>query len=540
MNYTSGLRVDSSLRFTSMPWIPYFSGFMALVLSVVFTMDKWLTICLKNNKPRFPLPPGPKPLPFFGCIFQMLRNRPTHRWICKVMDDMNTEIACIRIFGVHIIPVTSPELAREFLKKRDSIFSDRPVCMSAELCSEGFLTAALSPCGDQYKKMKRTVVSSVLSPAKHKWLHSKRAEEADHLVNYVYNQCKDDATGGLVDVRLATRHYCGNVIRKMILSKRFFGKGMEDGGPGAEEVEHIDALFNILAHLYAFGLSDYMPPWMKIFDFDGHRKILTEAIACVRKHQDPEIENRIKMWKSGVKTEEEDLLDVLIRLKDSNGRPLLTIEEIRAQITELMFATVDNPSNAVEWALAEMLNQPEMLQKATEELDAVVGKDRLVQESDLPRLKYVKACVKEAFRLHPYGPFNIPHVSTQDTVVGGYFIPKGSHVILSRPGLSRNPRIWEDSLKFKPERHMKDMDDVRMDLNDPEFNMFSFSTGRRGCPGVLLGSTLTVMLLARLLQCFSWKIPSGISQIDLADGKDGGFIAKPLFAVAEPRFPQLN
>ncbi|XP_071918970.1 phenylalanine N-monooxygenase CYP79D16-like [Coffea arabica] len=207
---------------------------------------------------------------------------------------------------------------------------------------------------------------------------------------------------------------------------------------------------------------------------------------------------------------------------------------------ELMFATVDNPSNAVEWALAEMPNQPEMLQKATEELDAVVGKDRLVQESDLPRLKYVKACVRESLRLHPLAPFNVPHVSTQDTVVGGYFIPKGSHVIVSRPGLSRNPRIWEDPLKYKPERHMKDMDDARMDLNDPELNMFSFSTGRRGCPGVLLGSTLTVMLLARLLQCFSWKIPSGHSQIDLAECEDAGFLAKPLVAVAEPRFPQLN
>ncbi|CDP21660.1 unnamed protein product [Coffea canephora] len=500
MNCTSGLRVDSRLRFTSMSWIPYFSGFMALVL-LVFTMGKWIMICLKNNKPRFPLPPGPKPLPFFGCIFQMLRNRPTHRWIYKVMDDMNTEIACFGIFGVHIIPVTSPELAREFFKKHDSIFSNRPVCMSAELSSEGFLTTGLSPLGDQYKKMKRMIVS--------------------------------------MDIRLATRHYLGNVIRKMIFNKRFFGKGMEDGGPGAEEVEHVNALFKLLAYMYAFSLSDYMP-WMKIFDFDGHRKVLTMAIACVRRHHDPEIEKRIKTWESGLKNEEEDLLDVLIRLKDNKGRPLLTTEEIRAQITELMFATVDNPSNAVEWALAEMLNQPEMLQKATEEIDTVVGKDRLVQESDLARLKYVKACAKEALRLHPYAPFNVPHVSTQDTVVGGYFIPKGSHVILCRPGLGRNPRIWGDSLKFKPERHMNDMDDARMDLNDPELNMFSFSTGRRGCPGVLLGSTLTVMLLARLLQCFNWKIPSGLSQIDLAEGMDAGFLAKPLFAVAEPRFPQFN
>ncbi|KAF5930000.1 hypothetical protein HYC85_030873 [Camellia sinensis] len=125
-------------------------------------------------------------------------------------------------------------------------------------------------------------------------------------------------------------------------------------------------------------------------------------------------------------------------------------------IQELMIATVDNPSNGVEWALAEMLNQHETLKRAMAELDRVVGKERLVQEFDISQLNYIKSCVKEAFCLHPIAPFNVPHVSISDTTVGNYFIPKGSHVLLSRPGLGRNPRIWNESLKFKPECHLKD------------------------------------------------------------------------------------
>uniref|UniRef100_M1ALH2 N-hydroxylating cytochrome P450 CYP79D1 n=1 Tax=Solanum tuberosum TaxID=4113 RepID=M1ALH2_SOLTU len=124
-------------------------------------------------------------------------------------------------------------------------------------------------------------------------------------------------------------------------------------------------------------------------------------------------------------------------------------------VQELLTATVDNPSNAVEWVLAEMLNQPILMQKAIEELNIVVGINRWVQESDLPRLNYVKACIKEAFRLHPFMAFNVPHVSVSDTIVGEkYFIPKGSIVLLSRLGLGRNSRVWEDPLKFKPERHL--------------------------------------------------------------------------------------
>lgn len=202
-----------------------------------------------------------------------------------------------------------------------------------------------------------------------------------------------------------------------------------------------------------------------------------------------------------------------------------------------MIATVDNPSNAVEWALAEMLNQPEIMEKAAEEIDRVVGRERLVQETDFTNLNYVKACAREAFRLHPIAPFNVPHVSVADTTVANYFIPKGSHVLLSRTGLGRNPKFWDDPLKFKPERHLKG-DGVSLALTESELRFISFSTGMRGCKGVLLGTSMTVMLFARLLQCFTWTIPpTSQKPVDLSEAKYNLFLANPLVAVAKPRLP---
>ncbi|KAI7983994.1 Isoleucine N-monooxygenase 2 [Camellia lanceoleosa] len=463
------------------------------------------------------LPPGPKPWPIVGNLPEMLKHKPTFRWIHQMMETMNVEIMCIRLGNVHVIPITSPEIAREFLKKQDSIFSSRPFCMSADLTSRGYLTTALTPLGEQWKKMRRVLASDVLSPARHRWLHDKRVEEADHLVRYVYNQCKNSmigggASGGMVNIRVAAQHYCGNVIKKLIFNKRFFGEGREDGGPGVEEEEHMSALFTILGYIYSFCVSDYIPFLRGLVDLDGHEKVMRKAVGTVAKYQDPEIDERIKQWMDGniaTKNEQEDLLDVLIMLKDANGSPLLSAEEIKAQIVELMIATVDNPSNAVEWALAEMLNQPEILERAIEELDRVVGKERLVQESDLSQLNYIN-------------------------LILNYFIPKGSHVLLSRPGLGRNPRIWDEALKFKPERHLKD-DGSDVLLTDPELRMLSFSTGRRGCAGVTLGSTIATMLMARLLQGFSWKLPPTTSKIELKECANDLFLAKPLVALAEPR-----
>ncbi|KAH0692053.1 hypothetical protein KY285_019150 [Solanum tuberosum] len=63
------------------------------------------------------------------------------------MEEMNTEIAFIRLGNYHVIPVTSPELACEFLKIQDSIFSSRPICMSGSLVSNGYLTPIFVPSG---------------------------------------------------------------------------------------------------------------------------------------------------------------------------------------------------------------------------------------------------------------------------------------------------------------------------------------------------------------------------------------------------------
>ncbi|PIA30156.1 hypothetical protein AQUCO_05700096v1 [Aquilegia coerulea] len=450
------------------------------------------------------------------------------------MEKMNTQIACIRLGRVHVITVTSPEVGQELLLRQDSIFCSRPVHMSTEISTYGYLTVALTPYGEQWKKMRRIVTSEVLSTQRLRWLQDKRMEEVDHLTRWVYNLCNNDV-GGLVKVRTVAQHYCGNVIRKLMINKRYFGEGMVDGGPGPEEIEHVDSLFKILGYINAFSVSDYLP-WLRRFDLDGHEKILRNALENIKKYNDPVIDERIHMWRvKKEKKEVQDILDVLILLTDdSTGSPLLSSSEIKAQILDLMLAAVDNPSHATEWAFAEMINEPKLLQRAVEELDEVVGKDRLVQESDLSNLNFIKACAREAFRLHPVSAFNVPHVSTADTNVAGYFIPKGSHVFISRTGLGRNPKMWKEPLKFKPERHLNP-DGSQVVLSDPKLGLLSFSTGRRGCPGVVLGSTMTTMLLATLLHGFTWTMPPSMVSISLAEAEHDLTLSKPLVGLAKPR-----
>lgn len=122
--------------------------FISTVLKIT---SKW-NATVRNNKTNKPFPPGPKSWPILGSLPQMLLNKNPafHNWIHKIMEEMDTEIACIRLGNVHVIPVTSPELAREFLQTQDSVFSSRPICMSASLISTGYLTSVFLPIGDQW------------------------------------------------------------------------------------------------------------------------------------------------------------------------------------------------------------------------------------------------------------------------------------------------------------------------------------------------------------------------------------------------------
>ncbi|PNX90438.1 cytochrome p450 [Trifolium pratense] len=264
----------------------------------------------------------------------MLANKPATRWIHKVMEDLNTEIACIRLGNVHVIPVTCPIIALEFIRKHDAAFASRPISMSTNIISKGFLTTAVTPFGEQWKKMKKIFVNELFSPHKHQWLADKRNEEADNLMFYVYNKCKiADDDDGLVNVRIVARHYCCNLMRKLVFNIRYFGEGRNDGGPGFEEVEYVDAIFTLLRYVFAFCVSDYMP-LLRGLDIDGHEKKVKDAMSIVNKYNDPIIERRIEKWKDGSKTsaaDAEDLLDILISLKDANNKPLLTSEEIKAQ-----------------------------------------------------------------------------------------------------------------------------------------------------------------------------------------------------------------
>jgi geraniol 8-hydroxylase len=91
-------------------------------------------------------------------------------------------------------------------------------------------------------------------------------------------------------------------------------------------------------------------------------------------------------------------------------------------------AAADTGSNAVEWAMAELMQNPVSMEKVHNELASVIGQEREMEESDISQLPYLQAVVKEALRLHPPLPLLLPRRALETVEFGSYLIPKGTKV----------------------------------------------------------------------------------------------------------------
>ena len=186
--------------------------------------------------------------------------------------------------------------------------------------------------------------------------------------------------------------------------------------------------------------------------------------------------------------------------------------------------------------MSELMKQPSLIKKATQELDRVIGKDRWVEERDHPNLPFIDTIIKETLRLHPVTVILAPHVALQDCKVAGYDIAKGTTILINLWAMGRDSSIWDDPECFRPKRFLgKDID-----MKGQHFELLPFGSGRRMCPGYNLGLKITRSLLANMLHGFDWTLPDDMKKEDINMDEMYGLSTHrkfPLVVVIKPRLP---
>uniref|UniRef100_A0A803P655 Cytochrome P450 n=1 Tax=Cannabis sativa TaxID=3483 RepID=A0A803P655_CANSA len=198
----------------------------------------------------------------------------------------------------------------------------------------------------------------------------------------------------------------------------------------------------------------------------------------------------------------------------------LDLQGLKKKSKDVFVAGTNTSSITLEWALAELINHPNVMKKAMDEVDSVVGKTRLVEESDVVNFPYIQAIVKETLRLHPPGPI-LSRVASETCAIDGYEIKENTRLLINVWAISRDPNHWESPLEFKPERFYNEQGSEnfkQVDVRGQHFQLLPFGSGRRVCPGTTLGLQVVHTSLASMLQCFEWNVENGSVNMDEGPG----------------------
>ncbi|CAH1420017.1 unnamed protein product [Lactuca virosa] len=470
----------------------YFTIFLMSLITTILV--RWSL--LKSSGAKYHLPPSPFSLPIIGHLHLLAPN--PHQAFHK-LSLRHGPVFRIFLGSVPCVVACSPEMAKEFLKTYENAYLDRPQNSAVVYLTYGSKDFSFAPYGSYWKFMKKIITSQLLNGTTLDMLLPIRRDEINRFMKSISHKAK---IGKAVDLEAEVVKITNNVISRMLMRERCSDKDDEAGEMRILVAEMAEIMGR-------FNLSNYI--WfIKNLDFQGFGKRLND----IGRRFDTLIERIMKDHEETRKQkgtgEVKDLLDILLDISEDGSMEIkLTRENIKAFIMDIFTAGTDTSAITIQWALAELINHPNIMKKAVEEIDKVVGKEKLLQESDIPNLPYLQAIIKETLRLHPAAPM-IPRQSTEECTVAGYFIPANTTIFVNVWALGRDPNHWENPLEFKPERFQKSQLDVR----GQHFQMLPFGSGRRMCPGISIALSLIQATLGAMIQCFEWKA-----------GKDGNLIS---------------
>ncbi|KAF8910457.1 cytochrome P450 [Gymnopilus junonius] len=440
-------------------------------------LRKWI-----SDKDGNPLPPGP---PIRYAFLRKYAELALHDWQKKYGPVFSIWMGT-QLFVV----VSDPHIARDLLVSNGAVFSTRKrYFMKNQIILRGRAITA-SPYGDKWRQHRR-LATQVLTPKAMQGFASIMDYESHIFIKSLYKQGQK----GKLPVNPA--HYAGRFALNNMLIISFGMRTDTSEDPLVEKALDL-----------AMEFMDLTGPWSNAVDFfealqwlptPKRSRVLNSTMVLSRfTEHDPEIRE---------------------------PRQKLDWEDLCMLSAVFTLGGVHSTSGIIQWFLALIPSHPHIAEKAYEELDRVIGRERWPNAADEPNLPYIRAIIKEVQRVHAPFWMATPHCTSQDFTYKGTYIPKDTVVVLNCYSLHHNEERYPDSYVFKPERYLGDdlgCGESAKLANVMDRDHWTFGAGRRICPGLPAAERELWLAISRLLWAYKFEaLPDEPISLDEYEGLSG-------------------
>ncbi|RCN29027.1 unspecific monooxygenase [Ancylostoma caninum] len=245
------------------------------------------------------------------------------------------------------------------------------------------------------------------------------------------------------------------------------------------------SIFRLSAELrFAFPFYRYFstPKWRKMVELED--KFYREANLL--------IDDAINKLRGSSQSEEEmKFASLLINRKELN------VKDVAIILLSMFSDGLSTTAPMLIYNLFNLASNPNVQDELREEVNAVTNCHKEITPIDLSQLPFLRACIKETFRLFPIGT-EISRIPQKDLVLSGYRVPAGTPVDVNTNVLMRSPTLFDDPLSFRPARWLRD--GSRPDSHP--FSFLPFGFGPRMCAGRRFAEQDLQVTLCRLVQHF--------------------------------------
>ncbi|BGP32800.1 hypothetical protein JCM10296v2_004584 [Rhodotorula toruloides] len=465
------------------------------------------------------LPPGPKPGFLVGNRNQAPKSKPW-RWF-RDLNQQYGDVVYLQMGQTPTIVLGSAQAAWDLLEKKSNIYSSRPTFIMGQELLSGNMRGLMSGYNDLWRRWRKVLHGAFMQKA---------ADNYKPIQNFESKQLMHDLLTKPEGFRDLLERYAASVIVTVNYGRRVHNVWTDTvvcenrrsmdvltsvNIPGKYLVESLPIMLK---------LPNFLTPWRQ-YALEQKQRDIDLYLGLVQEVKD-------KMARG---TAPYSFAKQLIEEKEKWGMSDL---EIAYTCSTPFGAGVETSSGTLlSFFLACAHAGKTFIPKAQEELDRVVGKDRLPTFDDFQDLPYVRAVVNETLRWRPIAVLGgTPHASTEDDWYNGTFIPKGSTVIANLWSIHVNEKDFPEPHKFDPERFM-----VKRDYPG-RWGHSAFGFGRRICPGMHLAENSIYINIARILWAFNISKAKDAAgndiPVDIFDFTDGfNSMPKPFKCSVKVRSP---